>query len=169
MAIHQFYKWTVDISNYEYRAIPLEVRDYDKSLERSLITSTERCRKELKWKDMWTVAEAVWRIEHGYGFYVFRPKNQIKGWLWLAPDGELKNWWIAKGFRDKGWIRQLIFRGLNEAKKLRYPAVTVRIDTWNIPSQTAWKWILDRINCTFKLETVEEEYRTRNQIPKWEN
>lgn len=156
--IHQFYKYIVDLSNYQLRDLPREIVEYNRSFERSLSTEIRRFQNELHWDQMWTIPEVYERLNKGYKFNVLRPKNQIKGWAWLATDHEIKNVYVSKWKRNQGWSKQLYFSLLNKAWELEYPDVYIRVDVWNKPAKYAVESVIGQIGCRVNCKLVEEEY-----------
>lgn len=156
--IHQFYRYDIDLSTYQLRDLPKEIVKYDRSFERSLSTEMKRFQNELHWNEMWTLEDVYRRLESGYYFFVLRPKNQIKGWVWLAPDGEIKNAYVSKWSRNRGWCRYLCTAAMNAAWELEYPTVYGRIDIWNKKSIHSFEQLLTQIGCKIDCKIVEEEY-----------
>lgn len=156
--IHQFYKYEVDLKNYQMRDFSKSIVEYDKAFERSLITTIRKFQDELHWDGMWTVSEVYSRLSNGYHFFVWRPYTQIKGWVWLAPDGELKNGYVTKWSRRKGWLKQLCIAGMNKAWELEYPKIYARIDIWNRPSIWSFEKLIGQLGCSVNCKLVEEEY-----------
>ena len=156
--IHQFYRYDISLENYQYREIPQAIVPYEKRFERSLSTEIKRFQKELNWTEMWTIPEVYSRLENRYHFWVLRPKNQIKGWIWLAPDGEIKNAYVSKWLRNQGWYKHLTYQALNKALDLDRDTVYLRIDIWNEPSKRSIEQMLERISCKSKISKIEESY-----------
>lgn len=156
--MHTFYKYTVDLNGYIMQEIPQAVTLYRKEYERSLSTEIKRFQRELNWKDMWTVKDARERLSNGWILIVLRPLVQIKGWIWLVPDGELKNIYVSKRKRDVDWGQHLTFAAMNQAWVMEYPSVYVRIDLWNNVSKYTFESVLSKISCKSDVRIVEEEY-----------
>lgn len=156
--VHQFYKYEIDLEFYQYHEIPQAIVPYEKRFERSLSTERNRFQRELNWSEMWTIKEVYERLEKGYHFWVLRPKNQIKGWAWLAPDGEMKNLYVSKWFRNQGWGRYFHLQRLNKALDLELPSVYIRIDIWNEPAKACMDRLLSTIGCKSKISKIIEEY-----------
>lgn len=156
--IHQFYRYDIDLSTYQLRDLPKEIVKYDRSFERSLSTEMKRFQNELHWDEMWTLEDVYRRLESGYYFFVLRPKNQIKGWTWLAPDGEIKNVYVSKWSRNKGWCKYLCIAAMNAAWELEYPTVYSRTDIWNKKYIHSFEQLLLQIGCKTDCKIVEEEY-----------
>lgn len=156
--IHQFYRYDVDLSNYQLRDLPKEIVEYNRSFERSLSTEMKRFQNELHWDEMWTLEDVYSRLSKGYSFFVLRPKNQIKGWLWLSPDGELKNAYISKWSRNKNYLKKITLAAINRAWELEYPRVWVRIDIWNKASIRSFETLTKQLGCKVDCKLIEEEY-----------
>ena len=157
-----FYRFDIDLGLYQYQEIPQTIIPYEKRFERSLSTEIKRFQSELHWKDMWTIPEVYTRLDEGYDFWVYRPKNQIKGWGWLSPEGEIKNLYVSKWSRNQGICQKLILQALNRALELDMESVFARVDVWNTPSLKSFERVLEIIGCKSNIKIVEEEYaRTR--------
>lgn len=156
--IHQFYRYDVDLSNYQLRDLPKEIVEYNRSFERSLSTEMKRFQNELHWDEMWTLEDVYSRLSKGYSFFVLRPKNQIKGWIWLSPDGELKNGYVSKWSRNQNYLKKLCLVAINRAWELEYPRVWGRIDIWNKASIRSFEALLKQLGCKVDCKLVEEEY-----------
>lgn len=156
--IQTFFKFEINLELYQYQEIPQTIVPYEKRFERSLSTEIKRFQRELNWPEMWSIPEVYQRLEKGYRFWVLRPKNQIKGWVWLAPDGEIKNVYVSKWSRNQGWGKYLILQGLNGALDLEYPTVYSRVDIWNETSKVLYEHILGLIGCKSFIKLVTEEY-----------
>lgn len=156
--IHSFYRVSIDLDLYQYQEIPQAIVPYEKRFERSLLTEIKRFQNELHWSEMWTLEDVHKRLDQGYKFWVLRPKNRIKGWIWLAPDGEMKNLYVSKWFRNQGWGKQFYLQSMNEALELGYPLVYARIDIWNEPAKVCINNLLSLVGCKSTFELVTEEY-----------
>lgn len=156
--MHTFYKYTVDLNGYIMQEIPQAVTLYRKEYERSLSTEIKRFQRELNWKDMWTIKDARERLSNGWTLVVLRPLVQIKGWVWLAPDGEIKNLYVSKRKRGFKWGRNLIEAAMNQAWVREFEKVYWRIDLWNNASKYVFESVLSKISCKSDVRIVEEEY-----------
>lgn len=156
--VHQFYKYTINLDLYQNQEIPQAIVPYEKRFERSLSTEIRRFQNELHWKEMWTIPEVYKRLEKGYGFWVLRPKNQIKGWVWLVPDGEIKNGYVSKWLRNQGWYQNLICRAMNEALERELNQVYLRVDIWNEPGKRSVERVIERLGCKSQISKVQEVY-----------
>lgn len=156
--IHQFYKYEINLELYQYQEIPQAIVPYERKFERSLVTEIRRFQNELHWNEMWTIPEVYERLEHNYGFWVLRPKNQIKGWVWLVPDGEIKNGYVSKWFRNQGWYKQLVYRAMNEALERELKQIYFRVDIWNEPGKRSVEQVIERTGCKSQISKVIEEY-----------
>lgn len=156
--IHHFYKYEINLELYQIQEIPQAIVPYEKRFERSLFTEIQRFQNELHWNEMWTIPEVYKRLEKGYCFWVLRPKNQIKGWVWLAPDGEIKNGYVSKWLRNQGWYKHLVFQAMNEALEKNLEQVYLRVDIWNEPGKHSVEQVIERIGCKSKINKIEESY-----------
>lgn len=155
--IHNFYRYEIDLEFYQTQEIPQAIVPYEDRFERSLRTEIRRFQKELHWDEMWDTLDVYERILKGYKFWVLRPKNQIKGWAWLAPDGEIKNIYVSKWFRNQQWGRYLVLQCMNEAS-LTMDKVYSRVDIWNEPSKQLFEGILKTVACKSKITSITENY-----------
>ena len=155
--IHNFYRYDIDLEFYQTQEIPQAIVPYEERFERSLRTEIQRFQKELNWSEMWDTLEVYARLLKGYKFWVLRPKNQIKGWAWLAPDGEIKNVYVSKWFRNQHWGRYLVLQCMNEAA-LSMEKVYSRVDIWNEPSKQLFEGILKTVSCKSKITSITENY-----------
>lgn len=157
--IHNFCKYELSLGLYQEREISLLIIPYEEKFERSLLTEMARCSRELKWKDMWTKADLHDRLRKGWKLFIFRPKNQIKGWVWIDPEkAEIKNLYVSKWFRKQGWGTNLIFAGLNELLNLEKDVALYRVDIWNTASKKAIENVLELTGITSSLSFVKEDY-----------
>lgn len=156
--MHVFYKYIVDLESYIMQETPQAITLYKREYERSLSTEIKRFQRELNWKDMWSVKDARQRLQDGWILIVLRPLVQIKGWVWLSPDGEIKNLYVSKRKRDLGWGKHLIRAAINQAWIREYPTVYWRIDIWNEKSKHTFESVLQTLGCKSKVNLVEEEY-----------
>lgn len=155
---HRFYKYTINLDYYQSREIPQEIVPYEERFEGSLLTAIQKFQKELHWDAMWTLSDVKKRLQEGWKFWVLRPKNQIRGWIWLSPDGEMVNVYVSKYLRNRNWCKQLTYQCLNEAVEMGLPSVYARIDIWNEVSKKSLESLLEVIACRTGVEMVEEEY-----------
>ena len=158
MKTHNFYKVLFNLDLYQYQEIPQAIVSYEKRFERSLLTEIRRFQRELNWDEMWTLEDVYKRLEAGWKFWVIRPKNQIKGWAWLAPDGEMKNLYVSKWLRNQGWGKYLYLQCMNEALDRDYPQVYARVDVWNEPAKHCIENVMEFVNCPSSVELVTENY-----------
>lgn len=156
--IHQFYRYRFSLEHYQSQEIPQTIIPYEKRFERSLSTEVRRFQKELHWKEMWTIPEVYTRLESGYKFWIYRPANQVKGWIWLSPEGEIKNLYVSKWSRNQGIGQSLIYRAMNEALDLDYGFVWARVDIWNEPSKRVFEKVLEVAGYKTEVKLIEEEY-----------
>lgn len=156
--MHQFYRYDINLEYYQNQEIPQAIVPYEKRFERSLSTEIRRFQNELHWDEMWTIPEVYTRLENGYWFWVLRPKNQIKGWVWLAPDGEIKNGYVSKWLRNLGWYKKLIYQAMNKALDLDLTSVYFRVDIWNEPGKVSVEHVIERTGCKSKISKIQEEY-----------
>lgn len=163
--LHQFYRYEIDIQNYEPIEVPSDIIEYnrfDKSHQRGLRKAVRDFQNEFNWSDMWKYGDARRRLLHGYHLFILRPERHrygVNGWIWLAPDGELKNAFVREYLRGKGWCMQLNIAAINRAWDLCLEKVYVRIDDWNIASCKAYEKLLYAIGCPVKFSIVQEEYK----------
>ena len=145
--MHQFYKIEIDLGNYQYREIPQAIIPYEQRFEKSLFTEIKRGRKE----------KTVRKFNYlDCEFGILRPKNQIKGWICLGLDGELRNLYVSKWFRNQDWGENLIYWGLNKAFVLEYPKILAKVDIWNDPAKACFDKVLERISCKTSYSLIEE-------------
>lgn len=156
--IQTFFKFEINLELYQYQEIPQTIVPYEKRFERSLSTEIKRFQAELNWKDMWTIPEVYSRLDKGYRFWVYRPKNQIKGWGWLSPEGEVKNLYVSKWSRNQGICQKIILQTLNGALDSDMDSVFARVDVWNTSSLKAFERVLEIIGCKSSIKIIEEEY-----------
>lgn len=155
---HQFCKYELSLALYQEQEISPAIIPYEERFERSLLTEIRRFQKELNWSEMWDSLDVIERLLHNYKFWVLRPKNQIKGWVWLTPEGEIKNLYVSKWFRGQGWGTQLIYAGLNEALNQDLDTALYRVDIWNTASKKCIENVLERTGISCKLSFIEEDY-----------
>lgn len=164
--IHSFNKYTIQLERYQLQPISPWIVPYEARFKNSLATTIRIFQKELNWSEMWNVKEAHERLEKGYRFFVLKPKSQILGWVWVAPDHEIKNLYVRPYRRfnpkrtnsNKHWGTQLIFAGLNCCFEQEFPDAYFRVDVWNSISNHMAEKVLSQIGCRSNIELVEENY-----------
>lgn len=156
--IHSFYKYSINLDLYQYQEIPQAIVPYEERFERSLSTEIKRFQKELNWSEMWDLQDVGNRLYSGWKFWVLRPKVQIKGWIWLTPNGEMKNLYVSRRWRNRGWGRNLYLQCMNEALDLEYDKVYARLDVWNDASKRCLERVLSLVGCKSSVELVLENY-----------
>ena len=156
--IHQFYKYTIDLEHYQEQEVSQAIIPYEKRFEKPLSTEIKRFQREFHWSEMWKISDVRKRLKAGYKFWIFRPKLRVKGWIWLAPDGELKNTYVSKWYRNQGWNRHLTFAAMNEALNQDLDQVYFRVDIWNEISKHCVERIIETVGCKSNISKVIEEY-----------
>ena len=156
--IHSFYRTDINLDLYQYQEIPQAIVPYEQRFERSLNTAIKKFQTELNWEEMWNLRDVQLRLVSGWKFWVLRPKNQIRGWIWLTPTGEMKNLYVSKRLRNQGWGRQLYLTAMNEALDLEYSSVFTRVDVWNEPAKACVDRLLRNIGCKSSIKLTVEDY-----------
>ena len=105
----------------EYEKVKIEsnikniqrIDEYKKKIEKEI----ENFQEELNWDGMWSVDDAIDRLEAGWYFNVMEMDNYITGWVWFNPiENLLCNLYVNKEFRKKGHGKQLIYSIMNLTK-----------------------------------------------------
>lgn len=156
---HHFCRYELSLLLYQEQEISPAILPYEERFERSLLTEMVRCSRELKWPEMWTKKDLYDRLQKGWKLIIFRPKNQIKGWVWINPEkSEICNLYVSKWSRKQGWGTELVFAGLNEILNLEKDEALYRVDTWNTASKKCIERVLELTGISCKLSFVEEDY-----------
>ena len=156
--IHSFYRTDINLDLYQYQEVPQAIVPYEQRFERSLSTAIKKFQAELNWEEMWNLQDVKLRLVSGWKFWVLRPKNQIRGWIWLTPTGEMKNLYVSKRLRNQGWGKQLYLTAMNEALDLGYSSVFTRVDVWNEPAKACVDNLLRFAGCKSNIKLTIEDY-----------
>lgn len=156
-------KYIIDLQNYQIREVPKEFKlytTYDRRLRGPLISSINRFQNELHWDKMWTVWDAKKRLKRGWKLIIYKrkPRGMILGWVWLSPEGEIKNLYVSRRQRMQGLGIQLVYAALNAAMETELSSVFYRCDIWNLASKYLIEHVISQIGCKVKLTQVEEDY-----------
>ena len=133
----------------EYEKVKIEsdieriqwISEYKNKIEKEI----ENFQEELNWDKMWSVEEAISRLETGWYFNVLNINNYITGWVWFKPiENILCNLYVNKEFRRKGHGKQLIYSIMNLAKDESIDTIYAEVDWWNDSghlafSRTGWR------------------------------
>ena len=120
----------------EYEKVKIEsnikniqrIDEYKKKIEKEI----ENFQEELNWDGMWSVDDAIDRLEAGWYFNVMEMDNYITGWVWFNPiENLLCNLYVNKEFRKKGHGKQLIYSIMNLTKDDNIDTIYAEVDWWN--------------------------------------
>lgn len=154
-----FYRYKIDLQNYQLREVRRPAIIFDSRYENLLIPYRKKCEEELNWDKMWTIEDARTRFEKGCDLIAWKPfKTSIYAWLWLMNSGWIVNAYVFKKHRGHGLFEQLVYKALNRAMELDYPYVYLDIDDWNTASLLTMDNVLKKIGCYTQVSKVEEEY-----------
>ncbi len=135
----------------EYEKVKIEsnikniqrIDEYKKKIEKEI----ENFQEELNWDGMWSVDDAIDRLEAGWYFNVMEMDNYITGWVWFNPiENLLCNLYVNKEFRKKGHGKQLIYSIMNLTKDDNIDTIYAEVDWWNDSgnlafSRTGWRTV----------------------------
>ena len=135
----------------EYEKVKIEsnikniqrIDEYKKKIEKEI----ENFQEELNWDGMWSVDDAIDRLEAGWYFNVMEMDNYITGWVWFNPiENLLCNLYVNKEFRKKGHGKQLIYSIMNLTKDDNIDTIYGEVDWWNDSgnlafSRTGWRTV----------------------------
>ena len=135
----------------EYEKVKIEsnikniqrIDEYKKKIEKEI----ENFQEELNWDGMWSVDDAIDRLEAGWYFNVMEVDNYITGWVWFNPiENLLCNLYVNKEFRKKGHGKQLIYSIMNLTKDDNIDTIYAEVDWWNDSgnlafSRTGWRTV----------------------------
>ena len=135
----------------EYEKVKIEsnikniqrIDEYKKKIEKEI----ENFQEELNWDGMWSVDDAIDRLEAGWYFNVIEMDNYITGWVWFNPiENLLCNLYVNKEFRKKGHGKQLIYSIMNLTKDDNIDTIYAEVDWWNDSgnlafSRTGWRTV----------------------------
>lgn len=91
--------------------------------------------EEINWTDMWDIKEVKNRLLNGWRFVIYKPSDEIKGWIWLDNTNEPKNIYVNKEYRNVGVAKELYNEVHNICKKENIEKIIGYIDDWNIISR----------------------------------
>ena len=120
----------------EYEKVKIEsnikniqrIDEYKKKIEKEI----ENFQEELNWDGMWSVDDAIDRLEAGWYFNVMEMDNYITGWVWFNPiENLLCNLYVNKEFRKKGHGKQLIYSIMNLTKDDNIDTIYAEVDGGN--------------------------------------
>lgn len=130
-------KYKRDLFDYKIVTIPKEIQTIDNFNNVDLEIEISEFQKELNWPKMWTVKDAISRLEKGWYFNVLKINNHIVGWVWLNTiENELCNLYVNKEIRKQGYGKQLIYSIMNLAKDKNINILYCNVDDWNNISQS---------------------------------
>ena len=141
-----------DLLEYEKVKIESDIKriqwigEYKKKIEKEI----ENFQEELNWDGMWSIGEAIGRLETGWYFNVLKMNDYIAGWVWFNPiENILCNLYVNKEFRKKGHGKQLIYSIMNLAKDDNIDTIYAEVDWWNDSgrlafSRTGWRMVEKR-------------------------
>ena len=141
-----------DLLEYEKVKIESDIKriqwigEYKKKIEKEI----ENFQEELNWDGMWSVEDAISRLETGWYFNVLNINNYITGWVWFnSVENILCNLYVNKEFRSKGHGKQLIYSIMNLAKDDNIDTIYTEVDWWNDSgrlafSRTGWRSVVRR-------------------------
>ena len=117
------YTFCPNVHNVEY------VREINKD---KLSKSIDKFQEELNWDSMWSVEDAVHRLESGWDFVHLK---NCDGWFWLDNNTkECKNLYVEKSERGCGYGIQMIWYICN-ISKVKHDMIWSQVDEWNKVSQ----------------------------------
>ena len=129
-------KFEIDITNHIITNCPeyifevtIDTLDFQK-----LADEIQAFKEEINWVEMWDIEEAKHRLSTGWRFVIYKPSDEIKGWIWLDNTNEPKNIYVNKEYRNKGIAKELYYEMHNICKKLGLEKIQGYVDSWNISS-----------------------------------
>jgi GNAT superfamily N-acetyltransferase len=127
-------QWSLDLSNLKELETHPNIRPiYNPNyadLRREIMCFNE----EIKWDGMWTFQDAQERLSKEWFFVGLFIDHQIKGWVWLDRTQTIRNLYVNKEYRGKGYGELLLHRISLMARDHGYEKITSFIDEWNQPS-----------------------------------
>lgn len=145
------YLYSIDLESYQSREIPKEIVKYSQDLQRSLFSSLRRYAKLSGLREKSVIRRVEKLLEEENMLFVFRPKNQIKGWIWVTPEGWIEDGYVFENYRDQNWGENLIYAALNEIDEKAEIVVDSR-DIYLLQSLDA---VLEKICCKVRISKVE--------------
>lgn len=151
--------FTLNIENYSQREVENEVSEYREEFRPLLSEAISQFQEELSWDQMWKESDVNLRMMRGYSFFVLILDNKIRGWIWLTPEREIKNYYVHKDFRKQGHAKKLYFKCLNKAKAMKFKEVWGTINEWNVNSLRSCSLIWKEVMCPVKIKKIKTEYK----------
>ena len=145
------YLYSIDLESYQSREIPKEIVRYSQDLQRSLFSSLRRYAKLSGLREKSVIRRVEKLLEEENMLFVFRPKNQIKGWIWVTPEGQVEDGYVFENYRDQNWGENLIYAALNEIDE----KAEIVVDSRNIYLLQSLDAVLEKICCKVKISKVE--------------
>ena len=91
--------------------------------------------KSITWNEMWTISQALERIQNGEELFIYAPENEAKAFVWFR-DNYLYNFFVAPEVRKYGIGEKLIKHAYNILPYSTFYAYTER---WNKVTQNFTK------------------------------
>lgn len=145
------YLYSVDLESYQSREIPKEIVKYSQDLQRSLFSSLKRYAKLSGLREKSVIRRVKKLLEEGNTLFVLRPKNQIKGWIWLTSEGRVEDGYVFKNYRDRNWGENLICAALNEIDE----KAEIMVDSQDTYLLQSLDTVLEKICCRVSISKVE--------------
>lgn len=142
------YIYKVDLENYQFREISKDIVEYSQDLRRSLFSSIRQYARAEGLDPEYEVKKFKGRIKKGWKLFVLRPKQQIKGWIFLAPNSSVHSWYVFRRFREKGYGSELLYAVMNEAET----ALKCSINYSSTAALAVFESVLSKICCKVSLE-----------------
>ena len=127
----------------EYEKVKIEsnieriqwIGEYKKKIEKEI----ENFQEELNWDGMWSIEDAIGRLENGWYFNVLEMNDYIIGWVWLNTiENELCNLYVNREIRKQGYGKQLIYSIMNLAKNNNVDTIYSEVEEWNEPAHLSF-------------------------------
>lgn len=130
-------KYEKDLTNYIIKETPFYIQEVNiNTLDfMKLENEIKLFQEELNWNDMWNIEEVKDRLLNGWRFVIFKPSDEIKGWIWLDSTNEPKNIYVNKDYRKRGIAKELYYEIHNICKKNNIEKIIGFIDDWNYGSR----------------------------------
>ena len=129
-------KFYFDLENYRKRTISVHIKKVEVIDRKKLQDGIDTFKKEIDWRQMWSIDDAEKRLHDGWWFYVIEIDEKYIGWAWFdTPQKRFCNLYVHKDYRTDGYGKDLVYVRLNNCKKQNIKKVWMEVNRWNTPIQ----------------------------------
>ena len=101
----------------------------------------------IEWDDMWDVETARKWLKKGHRLFLFKPKDKIKGWMWVFTTKEFRHLYVNPQYRNLKNAKDLV-ASVGYIISKQWAKWWAQIDDWNLISWSVvkgvgWKKVID--------------------------